>query len=219
MSKPKAVCLLSGGMDSLLATKLAELDGYDIYALTFSYGQTPCERELSCAKKLATWIGAKEHKIIDIAWLKEIGGSALTAGTELTKNNKHDEYVPFRNTIFISIATAWAEVLGAAAVFIGANAGDVICPDTTTEYIDLMQKVITSGTKMNKNIKICAPLREKNFTKNEIISEGMKLNLPFELTWACHNSNDVACGICNNCVSRLSAFEHAKYEDKLIYRT
>jgi 7-cyano-7-deazaguanine synthase len=216
--KKKAICIISGGMDSITAAAMVKAEGYDIYTLHFVYGATPGKRETECAKKLSKWISAAAEKIIELDFYKGFGGSALLEDNEyLTQENNDREYVPFRNTIFLSIATAWAEAISADLIVIGSNANDIYCPDNTNEYINAVQKVVRLGAK-NKNINIRAPLREKNLGKADVVKIGMKLGVPFEHTWACFNRTDVACGECNNCINRYLAFRKAGFIDPLKYK-
>jgi len=216
--RKKAVCIISGGMDSITAAAMIKKEGYDIYALTFDYGINPGKRELECAKKLSEWLGVKSFKIIKLDFFKNFGGSALLQkNIFLTPKNNDLEYVPFRNTVFLSIATAWAESINADIIVIGSHANDIFCPDNTLEYLEAFQKVINFGTK-KKNIKVRAPLREKKLGKVDVVKIGMKLQVPFENTWACFNRNDIACGECNNCINRYLAFKKAGYSDPLKYK-
>lgn len=216
----KAVCLLSGGMDSAVAATMISQEGYKLYCIHFNYGQTPLLREKKCSRELANWLDAEEYHEIDLNWLKEIGGSALTNPNEkLTLKNKNKEYVPFRNTIFLSMATAYAESIGAKVIIIGSNAGDRICPDNKKSYLDAFQKVIEEGSLSGKEIKIRAPLVEKGYGKKELVGKGLKLKVPFEKTWSCHNNTKKACGKCNNCKVRYMAFQENNSEDPIGYET
>lgn len=216
-NKKKAVCLVSGGLDSAVASSIAKDEGFDIYILFFKYGQKNLKREQKCVSKLASYLGAKEKKVIKLPWLVEIGGTALTdRKTKLTSKNATLEYVPFRNTIFLSAAVAWAEVIGADAVFIGSTGSTRVCPDNTPPYIRAMQEVARQGTKIKTDIKIRAPLLKKK--KADAVKIGNKLNVPFKWTWSCHNYIDRACGVCTNCRSRLSAFKEAEMKDIIQYR-
>jgi len=213
----KAVCLISGGLDSAVAAAVAKKSGYDLYFLFFNYGQKTANKEKACFLKLARFYKAKKAKIISLPWLKKLGGSALTdKKTILTPENFNLEYVPFRNTIFLSAAVAWAEAISADAVFIGSCGGDRICPDNSPAYINSFQKVIELGTKLKTDIKIKAPLLKGD--KAYVVGVGKRLKVPFELTWSCHNYTNKACGHCSNCLSRLKAFTKNSLKDPIPYK-
>jgi len=222
----RAVCLLSGGMDSAVATAIAKFRGYEIYPLTFQYKQKNI-RELDSAKKLVIYFKFRKHNIFNID-LKQIGGSALTDRLEIPTGRTVDEikrgeipitYVPARNTIFLSIALGYAEVLDADSIFIGANYLDSSgYPDCRSEYMKKFQELANLATKRAVNgklIEIEYPLI--NMGKAEIVKKGMELGVPFELTWSCYNDREKACGECDSCVLRLDGFKENGYEDPLEY--
>ncbi|MBW1933415.1 MAG: 7-cyano-7-deazaguanine synthase QueC [Deltaproteobacteria bacterium] len=218
----KAVCLLSGGMDSCVTAAIAKDMGYEIYAITFDYGQRN-RKEIESAMKVAIALQAKEHKIIK-ADLRTFGKSALTDDIEVPefgedKSKIPPTYVPARNTIFLSYGLAYAEVINADAVFIGANAVDYSgYPDCRKEYIEAYQRVADLGTKRGvegKPIKIIAPIID--MSKGEIVKKGVELNAPFEYTWSCYKSGDRACGKCDSCILRLKGFEEAGVKDPIEY--
>ncbi|RLF44308.1 MAG: 7-cyano-7-deazaguanine synthase QueC [Thermoplasmata archaeon] len=215
----RAVCLLSGGMDSCVSAFVAKNEGYTIYALTFNYGQRN-RREIECAKEIAKALEAKEHLIIN-ADLRSIGGSALTGDMEIPEKGEGipPTYVPARNTIFLAYALAYAEARNADAIFIGANAIDYSgYPDCRAEYIQAMQKVANIGTKRGvegKSIKIIAPLI--NLSKAEIVKKGVELGAPFEKTWSCYRETEKACGRCDSCRLRLKGFKEAGIKDPIEY--
>jgi len=214
----KAVCLVSGGMDSAVAAAIAKSEGYDIYALSFDYGQRN-RKELEAAKEIAKWLGAK-HKIIE-ANLRQIGGSALTDDIEVPEKGEGIPitYVPARNTIFLSFALAYAEVIDADAIYIGVNAVDYSgYPDCRPEYIEAFQHLANLATKrgvQGRPIKIKSPLL--HLPKAEIVKKGFELGVPFEKTWSCYREGDKACGRCDSCRLRLKAFKEAGFEDPLEY--
>jgi len=226
----KAVCLLSGGLDSTTTVFYAKNKGYEIYALTFSYGQRH-SKEVEQAEKVAKYLGVKEHKIININFLKELtkGVSALTdEKIEIPEERKIEDmeknipvtYVPFRNTIFLSIATSYAESINANSIFIGANSLDYSgYPDCRPEYFKAMEEVIKLGTKIGvtneKEIKIEIPLLMK--TKSEIIKLAKELNVPLGLTWSCYKGGKKACGKCDSCLLRLKGFKEAGIKDPIEY--
>jgi 7-cyano-7-deazaguanine synthase len=212
----KAVCLLSGGLDSGVAAHLIKEKGYELLPLFFEYGQSTFEKEKKCFEYLIDYFEVKKSKVIPLNFLKNMGGSGLTdKKIILRKDNRELEYVPFRNSVFLSIATAWAEVEGADIIVIGSTGGDTICPDNSPEYINSFQKVIDKGTMLHKEINLVAPLMKIN--KTEVVRLGIVTNFDFSLTWSCHNSNDLACGKCSNCEARLKAFKKNSIKDPLPY--
>jgi 7-cyano-7-deazaguanine synthase len=223
----KAVCLLSGGMDSAVSAAIAKAEGYDIIPVTVQYKQRHI-RELESAKKLVRYFGFKEHKIFNID-LKQIGGSALTDKMKVPENKSLAKirerkipvtYVPARNTIFLSIALAYAEVVGAESIFIGVNHMDSSgYPDCRPEYLKRFQEMANVATKAaveGRPIRIDAPLLE--MTKADIVKKGAELHVPFELTWSCYQGGKRACGVCDSCTLRLAGFAEAGIVDPLEYR-
>ncbi|MCD6512297.1 MAG: 7-cyano-7-deazaguanine synthase QueC [Thermoplasmata archaeon] len=216
----KAVCLISGGMDSAVAAAIARQEGYECYPLSFNYGQRN-RKEIEAAKNIAEWLGGR-HKIIEID-MRQIGGSALTDNIEVPEHGEGIPvtYVPARNTIFLSIALAYAEVIDADAIFIGVNAIDYSgYPDCRPEYIEAFQKMANLATKRSvegKPIKIKAPLLY--LSKAEIVKKGYELNVPFEKTWSCYREGEKACGRCDSCRLRLKAFKEAGLEDPIEYES
>ena len=213
MSK-KAVVLLSGGLDSTTVLAVARDEGYETYAMSFRYGQRHTV-ELQCAKKVAKALGVTQHTVVDID-LRTFGSSALTADIEVPKNRSDAEmgnggipitYVPARNTIFLSYALAWAEVLGADTIFIGANAIDYSgYPDCRPEYIEAYQAMANlatqAGVEGKTQLTICAPLMDK--TKAETIQIGTALGVDYGLTLSCYDpdAEGSACGGCDSCLLR-----------------
>lgn len=223
----KAVCLISGGIDSCVTAHLAKKEGYDIYALTFNYGQRH-KKETKCAKKIASSLNAKKHVILDID-LAKFGGSSLTDKSKsIERDHTLDEigktipstYVPGRNTIFLSIALAYAESIDADAIYIGVTSTDYSgYPDCRPAYIEAFQKMANLANKRGvegKPIKISAPLL--HMTKSQIIKEGMKLKVPFENTWSCYVGDKKACGRCDSCLLRLKGFKEAGIKDPIEYK-
>jgi 7-cyano-7-deazaguanine synthase len=213
----KAICLISGGLDSAVATSIAKSKGYASYFLFVNYGQKTLKKEEECVDNLANRIKPKKVFKVKLPWLKEFGGSALfDKKISLNEKNFRLEYVPFRNSIFLSVATALAETIGADAIFIGSTGGDHICPDNSPIYLAAFQDVIRKGTMLKKNIKLIAPLISTD--KTGAIKIGKKLKTHFELTWSCHNNITKACGHCSNCKARLEAFSVNKREDPILYK-
>lgn len=216
--KPRrAVCLISGGLDSTVATAVAKSQGFDLYFLFADYGQKTMQKEWECVQRVAEHYKPKDVRSIGLNWLKEMGGSALfDQNTQLNEKNFLLEYVPFRNSILLSAATAWAESLGADTIFLGSSGGDHICPDNSPEYLKAFQAVIAQGTMLKKDIVLRAPLIETN--KTGAVKIGRELKVPFELTWSCHNNIQAACGHCSNCLSRLDAFRNMGEKDPISYQ-
>lgn len=225
MGQKRAVVLLSGGLDSATTLAIAKDKGYKIFSLTFDYGQRH-NKELDSAKKIAEYYEVEEHLIIKIE-LDKIGGSSLTdKNMEIEKRSLNEikmnipnTYVPGRNTIFLSFALSWAEILGANAIFIGANSVDFSgYPDCRPEFFSVFEKVFELGTKIGiegKKIKILTPIIE--MSKSEIIKKGATLSVPFELTWSCYAGRDKACGNCDSCKLRLKGFEEIGLKDPIEY--
>jgi 7-cyano-7-deazaguanine synthase len=213
----KAVILLSGGIDSTVTMAIAKSQGYELYPLTFNYGQRN-KIEIESAKKIAKILGAKKHTILDIN-LGTIGGSSLTSDIEVPKNRSIEEismgipptYVPARNTIFLSFALALAEVIDADAIFIGANCIDYSgYPDCRPEYMEAFERMANIGTKrgvQGKSFKIIAPLIYMK--KAEIIKKGIELGIDLTITHSCYDPfpDGKECGRCDSCLIRIRAFK------------
>lgn len=223
----KAVALLSGGLDSATAAAMAQADGYEIYALTICYGQRHL-REVTAAKAVAAALGVREHKFVDIA-LREIGGSALTADIDVPLGRSDEEigsgipitYVPARNTIFLSVALGYAEVVGADTIVAGMNQVDYSgYPDCRKEYLASFEALANLATKAGvegtSHFRVWAPLI--TMTKAEIIRTGLRLGVDYGLTWSCYSGGDAACGQCDSCQLRLAGFAEAGATDPVAYR-
>ena len=227
-NKPKrAIVLLSGGLDSATALAVAKREGYELYALSFSYGQRHVW-ELNAAKQVAASIGVAEHRTLPID-LRAFGGSALTADIAVPKGRTTQEmsgsipitYVPARNTIFLAFALAWAEVLGASDIFLGVNALDYSgYPDCRPEYIAAFEKMANLATKAGveggQSLKIHTPLIA--LTKAEIIRLGRGLGVDYSLTSSCYDPSPVGvpCGQCDSCLLRQKGFRENGIEDPLL---
>ena len=212
----RAVVLMSGGLDSCVCAGMAQNMGYELHILFVKYGQKTEKKEEQCVKKLANYFKA-DLKILDLEFLKDIGGSSLTSDVEVTRDDTGipSTYVPFRNSIFLSLATAWAETLNANAVFYGANSIDFSgYPDCRPDYFKAFQNLIEKGTKRG-DIKLIVPLAE--MSKSEIVKKGIELRLPLEHTWSCYFNTEKACGKCESCRLRLKGFEEAQYKDPIEY--
>ena len=225
----RAVVLLSGGLDSFTSAGFARSEGFELYGLTVNYGQRH-KVELECADKIAQYLGIKEHKTIKLD-LRAFGGSALTDDLDVPKDALEDSgessipitYVPARNTIMLSLALGWAEVLGAYDIFIGANAVDYSgYPDCRGEFMDAFEKLANLATKAGVEgagtFKIHTPLLK--LTKAEIIRQGLEMGLDYGLSHSCYDPNDngIACGRCDSCTIRLKGFEEAGSIDPVKYQ-
>jgi 7-cyano-7-deazaguanine synthase len=222
---PKAVCLLSGGLDSSTCLALAVREGYGCYALSFDYGQRH-RVELEAAARVAARLGAERHLVVHIG-LDAFGGSALTSDLAVPKARSIAEmahgipitYVPARNTIFLSFALAWAEVLEAADIFMGVNALDYSgYPDCRPEFIEAYQRMANLGTKAGvegrTELQIHTPLMHMN--KAQIVLLGRDLGLDFSLTHSCYDplADGRPCGECDACLLRRKGFQEAGVEDR-----
>jgi 7-cyano-7-deazaguanine synthase len=222
----KALVLLSGGIDSATVMGIARSEGYATYCLSFRYGQRH-EIELEAAARIANALGAKEHKIINID-LRTIGGSALTDDIAVPKGRNEGEiqqeipvtYVPARNTIFLSVALAWAEVLGAFDIFVGVNAIDYSgYPDCRPEYIEAFERMANLATKVGVEgkgkIKIMTPLIQMN--KAQIIRKGIEMGIDYGMTHSCYDPTQEgsACGKCDSCLLRRKGFMAAGVPDPI----
>ena len=223
----KAVILLSGGLDSTTCLAIAKHQGFDLNALTFNYGQRH-DFELKSAQKIVDHFQIKNHSIVNID-LAQFGGSALTDEIDVPKNRSESEmtdipvtYVPARNTVFLSLAIAWAETLNAFDIFIGVNALDYSgYPDCRPEYIAAFEKTANLATKAGvsgQNFKIHTPLI--NMKKSEIILNGLELAVDYSLTSSCYDplKNGDPCGQCDACILRLKGFQEADALDPLSYQ-
>ncbi|MCF6267549.1 MAG: 7-cyano-7-deazaguanine synthase QueC [Desulfuromusa sp.] len=220
----KAVVLYSGGLDSTTCMAIARDQGFEAYALSFAYGQRHTI-ELEKAREYASLIGAKEHMVVDID-LRKMGGSALTADIDVPKDATEEgeipiTYVPARNTIFLSFALGWAEVLGATDIYIGVNALDYSgYPDCRPEFIQAFQQLANLATKAGVEgnpYHINAPLL--NLTKGQIIQQGLALGVDYQLTHSCYDPTPegLSCGQCDSCRLRLKGFVDAGQKDPVAY--
>jgi len=217
----KAVVLLSGGIDSSTTLYIALKKGYECYALIIDYGQRH-DREIKSALNVARRANCSQTKITDIK-LPWAGSALLDKNIAIPGGRSTGEmagdipvtYVPARNIIFLSMAVSWAEVLGAEAVFIGANAVDYSgYPDCRPEFYKAFREAVSKGTKAGvegKEIKIVTPLID--LTKAQIVAEGMKLGVPYEYTWSCYKGGDCPCGECDSCLLRAMGFKKAGFAD------
>jgi len=220
--KKKAVCIISGGMDSALSAKIAQKEGYEIIALHFNYGQRTEARELSAFRKIAAAVESAEVYEVDLPFFEQIGASALTDHSIDVPTGGIEEgvpvtYVPFRNGIFLSIAASVAEKHNAEALFIGVVEEDSSgYPDCTESFILQMQRAINSGTREETSLSIEMPLVSLN--KSQIVQKALELGVPLEYTWSCYQNDDKACGVCDSCRLRLRGFEMAGEKDPIAYK-
>lgn len=221
MSKPLAIVLLSGGMDSLITAGMAREDGHELAMLHLNYGQKTEAKELECFHQISDYFGVsnKLRKVIDVSFLRQIGGSSLTDNqievdsVETNNASMPTSYVPFRNTHLIAMAVSWAEVLGAQKIYVGAVYEDHTgYPDCRPSYYQAYNELIKQGTKAG-SIKIETPIILKS--KEEIVKEGARLKLPFEYTWSCYARTDRPCGKCDSCYLRAQGFEKANLKDPI----
>jgi len=217
----KAVCIISGGMDSALGAKIAQEEGYELIALHFNYGQRTEKKELDAFRKISKKLECIESYEIDLDFFKQIGASALTDSSLDVPTDGVEEgvpitYVPFRNGIFLSIATAIAEKHGAEALFIGVVEEDSSgYPDCRDTYINSMEQSINLGTKDETKLTIKMPL--VHLQKSEIVKKSIAMGVPLEDTWSCYQNEDKACGVCDSCRLRLNGFKQAGVTDPIQY--
>ncbi len=229
MPKP-AVTLLSGGLDSATTAAIARAEGFELYALSFDYGQRH-RFELAAARRVAQALGVRRHVVLPID-LAQFGASALTADIDVPKDRSADEmnagipitYVPARNTVFLSLALAYAETLAAADIFLGVNAVDYSgYPDCRPEYIEAFERMANLATKAGVTgelrFKIHSPLI--TFTKAEIIRRGVELGVDYGLTHSCYDpdTHGTSCGRCDSCVLRQKGFAEAGLTDPIQYQS
>jgi 7-cyano-7-deazaguanine synthase len=223
-----AIVLCSGGVDSTTSLAIARAEGYNLYALSFDYGQRH-RIELEGARVITQCFGVKDHRIIQID-LRQLGGSALTSDLPVPKDRSGAQmghgipvtYVPARNTIFLSFALAWAEVMGAEAIFIGVNVLDYSgYPDCRPEYIKAFERLAHLATKAGVEKKIRLKIKTPliDMTKAQIIQKGHQLGVPFHLTHSCYDptTEGKACGRCDSCILRKKGFEEAGLKDPISY--
>ena len=218
-----AVVLLSGGMDSLVCAAEAATKHSTLAFLHLNYGQKTSAKELECFQKISDHYGIipELRKIIQMDFLKQIGGSSLTDDSIRVKDYDGDEstipssYVPFRNSIILSLAVSWAESLGAKNLYIGANFEDSPgYPDCRPEYYKAFNELVRLGTKEG-DIHVHTPVI--HMKKSEIVKMGLKLKAPFDMSWSCYARMDKACGVCDSCALRLRGFREAKVSDPIGY--
>lgn len=217
----KALCVMSGGMDSTLSAYMMKNIGYEIIALHFNYDQRTQKKELECFNEICKDLEVKEKYILDLDFFKQLGASALTDKSIEVPTGGIEEgvpitYVPFRNGIFLSMAAAVAEKEGAEVISIGVVEEDSSgYPDCRESYIKSMEQSINLGTKDETSIEIKMPL--VHLKKSQIVQKSLDLNVPLHLTWSCYKSEDKACGVCDSCRLRLKGFKLAGVTDPIDY--
>ncbi|MCX6179247.1 MAG: 7-cyano-7-deazaguanine synthase QueC [Chlorobiales bacterium] len=218
----RAVVLISGGMDSLVTTAMANHQEFELAAMHVNYGQRTWQKELTSFRAICDHYKIEQRLEVNADFLGQIGGSSLTdysmpvSGADLHGSDIPTSYVPFRNAGFLSMAVSWSEVIGANRIFIGAVEEDSSgYPDCRKVFYDAFNKVIALGTKPETNIEIITPLIEMQ--KSDIVQKGMELDVPFGLSWSCYKSEGYACGICDSCARRLRAFELVGVRDPIDY--
>ena len=211
-------------MDSCVTTAIAAHESDEIAMLHVSYGQRTEQRERQAFNDIADFYRVTKRLVTSIAHLAQIGGSSLTdkniavSRANLASTEIPTSYVPFRNAHLLSIATSWAEVIGANRIYIGAVAEDSSgYPDCRPEYYDAFNRVIEVGTKPETQIKIITPVI--TMKKSEIIQRGLEVNAPLHLSWSCYQAEDHACGVCDSCALRLRGFQEAGVRDPISYVT
>lgn len=219
----RSIVLVSGGMDSCVTAAIAALESDAMAFLHISYGQRTEKREREAFVAIADHFGVQTRLDVSIEYLAKIGGSSLTdKNIDVPSTNPESteiptSYVPFRNANMLAIATSWAEVIGAAAIYIGAVAEDSSgYPDCRPEFYEAFQQTINTGTKPDTDIEIRTPII--HLSKAEIVKMGIELEAPLHLTWSCYRDEDFACGACDSCLLRLRGFERFGVADPIPYR-
>ena len=221
----KAISLLSGGLDCTVATSVYDNE-YEIYAITFNYGQKSFERELRASKEICNKMNWT-HEVIELPWLSKISNSSLTTSEEIPELTEKDldnmekseesaksVWVPARNTVFTSIALSYAESIGAEIIIVGWNCEEgMTFPDNSKEYLEKFNELIGVGSP--DNIKIEAPAI--NLNKEEIVEMGLRFGAPMELSYSCYKGGDKQCGVCESCMRRKRAFKNLGIVDKSEY--
>jgi 7-cyano-7-deazaguanine synthase len=218
-----AVCLVSGGLDSCVTAAIAA-EMHDLAFLHVGYGQRTQSREFTAFKDISKYYDVRADKqlVVDISYLKVIGGSALTDSAidvpdgDLSNKEIPVTYVPFRNAHLLAIATSWAEVIGAEHIYIGAVEEDSSgYPDCRASFFSAYNLAIAEGTKSNTDILVKTPLL--NYSKKQVVQLGMILTAPLEVTWSCYQNEHLACRKCDSCLLRLKGFKEAGFNDPARY--
>ena len=219
--KKKAVCVMSGGMDSTLSAYMMKEDGYEIIGVHFNYDQRTQQKELECFEAICNELDVEQRYVLDLDFFKQLGASALTDKSIEVPTGGVEEgvpvtYVPFRNGIFLSMSAAIAEKEGASVISIGVVEEDSSgYPDCRESYIESMQQSINLGTKDETKIEIKMPL--VHLKKSQIVKKAIELDVALELTWSCYKNEKKACGVCDSCRLRLNGFDIAGVKDPIEY--
>lgn len=217
----KGIVLLSGGMDSLVTTSIANKECNELFFLHLNYGQKTEVREMKSFDQIKEFYEYKDVLVVDVSYLQQIGGSSLTddkmeVEDHCKSSGVPSSYVPFRNAHLVTIATSWAEVIKADRIYVGAVEEDSSgYPDCRESFYKALEKAIDLGTKDETNIKLRTPIIHKR--KAEIIKLGAELGAPLEYSWSCYKNNEIACGKCDSCVLRINAFKEAGLKDPIPY--
>jgi len=220
-SNKKAVCIMSGGMDSTLSAYMMKAQGYEVIGVHFNYDQRTQQKELECFEAICKSLDVQTKYVLDLDFFKALGASALTDKTIEVPTGGIEEgvpvtYVPFRNGIFLSMAGAIGEKEGAEVISIGVVEEDSSgYPDCRESYIKSMEQSINLGTKDETQLEIKMPL--VHLKKSQIVKEALLLEVPLELTWSCYKNEDKACGVCDSCRLRLAGFSDAGVQDPIEY--
>ncbi len=222
-SQDLVICLVSGGMDSLTTAAIANENFHNMAFLHLNYGQNTEDKELECFYKISDYYNIPDHfrKVVDMGFLKEVGGSSLTDDKFQVTQYQGDSdeipssYVPFRNTHIVALAVSWAEIIGAKKIFIGAVEEDSSgYPDCRESYYKAYNLLIKEGTKTG-DIEILTPII--HMSKDQVIKKATELKAPIAFSWSCYARSDKACGICDSCALRLRGFQRAQLEDPIEY--
>ncbi len=217
----KAVCIISGGMDSTLAAYMTKKENYDIIGVHFNYGQRTQQKELEAFHAICNDLDVTKRYVLDMEFFKQLGASALTDHSIEVPTGGIEEdvpvtYVPFRNGVFLSMAAAIAEKEAASAIVIGVVEEDSSgYPDCRENFIEAIERAINLGTKESTEIVIKMPL--VHLKKSQIVKKALQLDVPLKLTWSCYQNSDKACGVCDSCRLRLGGFEEAGVDDQIPY--
>ncbi len=219
MERPLGIVLVSGGMDSLVALAIAN-QTHRLALIHFNYGQKAEGRELEAFHRISEFYRAEQRLSVDLSYWKKIGGTSLIDQNSEIPSGLSDgiptTYVPFRNAQLVSVAVSWGEVIGAEAIFIGAVEEDSAgYPDCRREFYTAFNRLIDLGTRPSTSMEVKTPLI--GMKKNEIVKLGVRLKVPFELSWSCYRGGPKSCGQCDSCLRRLRAFREAGYPDPLEY--
>jgi 7-cyano-7-deazaguanine synthase len=210
----RAVCMFSGGPDAVVAAELTRRAGYELHTLFIDYGQHAVNRERRCAHESSRWLNAASHTEVAFPAYSLLRAAPMVNDGEISDSaNPMSEYVPFRNSVMISMGVVLAETIDADTIVIGSMAGPWVTPDNSPAYYEALGRLIAQGTPDGTDITVSVPLQE--YKKAKVIEVGIELGVPYELTWSCHNADDVPCMRCGNCRMRAHAFEAVGATDPL----